>query len=708
MYLRRYSLYLAILISLALNFGCGQEKQSTDTQVVHAFVNVNMVTMDKERIVENQTVIVRGERIESVGDSGNVETPSDEIVINCAGKYLMPGLVDMHAHVEHEDALILFLANGVTTIRNMWGTPSHLVWKDRIQKGEIIGPTIYTAGPVIDGPPGVWDGSIVLDNPADVEQLVLKHIEQGYDYLKVYYLKKEVFKALIAAAKRYDIPVIGHVSDDVGIEGVLASGQYTIEHLDGYSKMLEADDSPFRSDTFDYHSYIMTWNHIDESKMPAAAALTKSSGVWNCPTLVVYQRNASPAQADSLYALPEMQYMDPVSLASWDPATYFVTMNLTAEEWEADHMAYLVLTRFTGYLHKAGARLLLGTDTPNPFVVPGFSIQTELQNFIKAGMTPYEAIKTGTYNAAECLGELDHSGTIAAGKRADLILLNENPLEDVGNITDRVGVMARGRWFSEEELQGRLEQIAASYRPPPDRFDSVAEIDSRGSLIQESRYKLKYNGIPFGEERYCLYALDGDSYELISQTVTDRPYSTETTAKMTLDSAYRCNHIEYLNITSTGSNSLTFIRDNDSLQIKGELKGGAKIMEKKPISQDEFISPPRALVCVSDVPIVASYLQLSKQFEKMEIGDSLAVKKASLQLVLPFGVVEETFSVKRHPDSEQQFNGEIIPIRVFSCIISLPHMEVHSTLSADLKGRVVSLEIEQQIGNLSFHLAGIE
>lgn len=694
---------ITILVTLSVIPCNGQEKQAAGNPNSFAFINVNVVPMDQERIIGNQTVVIKGERIESIGLSDDIEVPSEALIINGVGKYLMPGLVDMHVHIEHEDALALFIANGVTTVRNMWGTSAHLVWKERISQGEIVGPTIYTAGPIIDGPPGIWNSSLVLDQPERAEQLVAEQKAMGYDFIKVYYLEKEPFNALIAAASKYDMPVIGHASDDVGMEGVLASGQHTIEHLDGYWKMLEADDSPYRSNTFDYHSYLMTWNHIDEKKMPAAASLTESSGVWNCATLVVYQRNASPAEAESLYALPEMRYMDQVSRASWDPTRYFATKFMTEEEWAADHKTYPTLTKFTGYLHRAGARLLLGTDTPNPFVVPGFSIHTELQNFVKAGMSPYEAIKTGTYNAADCLAKLDKFGTVAVGKRADLILLNENPLEDVANIAHRAGVMVRGRWFSEAELQKNLEKIVASYTPPPNRFAHLPPIDSRAELVLKRQYELKYNDIPFGEERYVMYSLDNGTHELISQTVTDRPYLTKTTATMLLDSSFFCNDIEYVCETSTGNNQVRLVRSNDLLKITGTLKGGAQIKKQKPISDGEILSPPRVSVCVSSVPIIASYLQLNRHLQSMEVGDSLEIRNASFQLVLPFEISEESFIVKREADAKKQVGSSIIPIRVYSFDIASSDNSIHTTLSTDLEGQIVSLEIEQQIGILSFN-----
>jgi len=703
MMLKKTRVFYLLFISSFFLIHCQSDSTRSIPGTV-AFLDVNVVPMDSERILEHQTVIIRNGKIETIGSFQEIEIPGNATQIDGSGRYLMPGLVDMHAHIEHEDAMILFLANGVTTVRNLWGCPKHLTWKKRILMGELTGPSIYTAGTLVDGPPGSWDDSIILENPEDAEKFVIDQKEKGYDFIKVYYLKKEPFYALLAAAHEHNIPVIGHVSDDVGLEDVLTSGQYSIEHLDGYWMSLESDNSPFRGKYVDSHSYLMKWNYIDETKMPDVAALTKSSGIWNCPTLVVYQRDASPAEADSFYALPEMKYMDPVSLASWDPTTYFMTMNRTDEEWEAIGKEFPVLIKLTGHLHKAGAKILLGTDTPNPFVVPGFSVHTELQNFIKAGMSPYEAIKTGTYNAAECLASLDKFGTVQTGKQADLILLEDNPLEDVKNVTCRCGVMVRGQWFSEDDLQDKLEKIASSYLAPRERFTDIPPIASENEQVAQGNYVLAYNDVPFGEERYALFANTDGTYELISQTITDRPFAAKTITRVQLDSLYQCVDIAYENETSTGQNLLRYTRLNELLKIEGILEGNERILKEATASAEELISPPTAAVCVSSVPVFSSYVQFTEKLRTLSVGDSLMVVNKSLQLHFPFNILEESIKIRRLNDSERSYSDDAIPVRVYEFIASSPNVEINSVLSTDLNGHLVVLEIEQQIGILSFTL----
>ena len=316
-------------------------------------------------------------------------------------------------------------------------------------------------------------------------------------------------------------------------------------------------------------------------------------------------------------------------------------------------------------------------------------------------MSPYEALKTGTYNAAECLSALDEFGTVAPNRRADLVLLENNPLEDIKNLTKRAGVMVRGRWFSEEDLQRRLEEIVSSYT-------GVIRIESKGELVLSAHYDLLYNGIPFGEERFELFDLDSNRYELISQTVTDRPYYTQTSVRMTLDGSFMCDHIEYLNETSTGDNSLELDRKGDSLHVRGTLKGDLILDKRRPLDQRMFMNPPRAGVCVSDVPVMAAFLPLGRILANVSMDDSLKAQSVSQQLSLPYDLIEETIAIRRTPDSVKLEDDEGGNLRMFSYDILLPHAAIHSELATDEEGTVVSLKVEQQIGILSIQLVSME
>ncbi len=413
---------------------------------VIAFVNVNVVPMDSERIVPAQTVVVRADRISKVGPFDTTEIPEGAVQIDGSDKYLMPGLVDMHVHLQDEHHLTLFIANGVTAVRNMWGSKLHLKLREQIKKGELIGPTIYTTGPLIDGNPPIWPESTVVETPEQAAQVVAEHKKAGYDFIKVYNrLSLECYDAIIEAAVKYETPVVGHVPSAVGLEHALAARQYSVEHLSGYGDFLRTEESS-------------SWVQIDEAKIQHIAQATREAGTFNCTTLVVNEKMMmSSGDVEQELKRLHMKYISPLQKQMW--------FSLWPKRTEDPNRSrkFSNMKRMTKSLHDAGARILLGSDTPNPYVVPGFSLHEELQNLVDAGLTPYEAIKAGTYDAAEFLGELDEFGTISTGLRADLVLVEDNPLEDIGNLARRVGVMARGHWFPQSELRAMLDKLAVKY-----------------------------------------------------------------------------------------------------------------------------------------------------------------------------------------------------------------------------------------------------
>lgn len=421
------------------------------------FENVNVVPMDQEQILENQTVIVLDGIITEISDSYAVEVPPDALRIPGDGRYLIPGLTDMHVHVKDENELLLFAANGVTTIRNMWGGagalrlmgfPDHLVWREQIENGEMFGPTLYTSGPILEGPPKTMPLMEVYDNPEAAAEEVRYQAAQGYDFIKVYdYPDQLTYIAIVQTANEYGLPVVGHTPKDVGLEGVLTSGQLTIEHLSGF----------IDNDTGEYI--------ISESALAAYAQRTKDAEVWICPTIAVYQMHVPNKELHLLEDRPEMAYISPMMKLTWQYFSRPGSMSNITYQGDYPARIHEMFISTTQILHENGVRFILGTDSDNPYLVPGFSLLDELDYLVEAGFTPYEALETGTRNPAEALGNLDQFGTIEIGKRADLILLEDNPLSDIKNIRNRAGVMLRGQWYSEAQLQNMLQGLVDSYIP---------------------------------------------------------------------------------------------------------------------------------------------------------------------------------------------------------------------------------------------------
>lgn len=431
---------------------------ATQDEVV-AFVHAAVVPMDTERVLEDHTLVVRGGRIAELRPAAEVAVPEGATVVDAAGRYLLPGLVDMHVHTWMESELTAFLASGVTTVRNMFGAPLHLAWRDEIAAGERLGPTIYTAGPIVDGEPPIWPGSRVIETAEDARAAVAEHVEAGYDFVKVYSLvPAEAYAALVEAADEAGLPVMGHVPVSVGVEAALDAGQHTIEHLTGYQTWIEAEDSPVRDEP-GLTSRMAAWQHLDEERLRAAAVRSRESGVWNCVTLVVMDKFLPADAIEAEFERPYLRAVHPMTRGQWrSMAPMRAPLAEVAREGRAGRL------RMTRELHEAGARLVLGTDSGNPFVVAGVAVHEELGNLVEAGLSPFEALAAATRDAAACLGAEDEFGTLAPGLRADLVLLEENPLEDVARADRRIGVMVRGRWLPDEELQQRLEELTGGRR----------------------------------------------------------------------------------------------------------------------------------------------------------------------------------------------------------------------------------------------------
>ena len=454
-------LVLAALSTFAVH-GAAQNAGAGAQQRAFAITNVNVVPFDRERVLAGQTVIVRDGRIAEIGPAEKTKVPAGTTEIDGRGKYLMPGLADMHVHLfpgTGNDDLAnqqfqLFLANGVTTIRNMIGKPEHVQLRDRVAKGELLGPTIFTAGPPLLGNN--------VPTPEAAELAVTEQKKAGYDLLKLHEgLSPETYAAIVATAKRVGIPFAGHVTATVGLKRALDAQQNSIEHLDGYLQAMVADNSPVKPG----NSQVVlgpVLQHIDESKLSTLAATTRKASVWNDPTLTLFKLVVSDAKPEEYLSWPEMQYI-PAKMREGFAKQKQSTLGDPAPAAERQRYIELRNKVLVG-LHAAGAKLLIGPDSPQFFLVPGFATHRELQSFVDAGLTPYQALEAATRNPGEYFAETMKTkrdfGTVEAGLRANLLLLDANPLQSVANLSKRAGVMVRGRWLPQNELSKMLENVA--------------------------------------------------------------------------------------------------------------------------------------------------------------------------------------------------------------------------------------------------------
>jgi imidazolonepropionase-like amidohydrolase len=425
------------------------------------FVDVTVIPMDRERTLPNQTVVVRGDRIVEIGPAARVKVPEGSVQVDGRGKYLIPGLAEMHAHIPGgqapdsvvERTLFLYVSGGITTIRGMLGHPRHLELRARVARGDLLSPTIYTSGPSFSG------------NSITTPEAAVKAVEAqkaaGYDLLKIHPgLTRPVFDSMVAAARRVGIPFAGHVPEEVGLARAIEARYATIEHLDGYLEAMLRTGAPVGSSESAFFGMNLG-EHLDESKLAGLVRATKDAGVWNVPTQVLMESLALPVTAEELTRRPEMRYVGAQTRTQWTEAKATMLQETGSTPASARKMIE-VRRQLIKALHDAGAGLLLGSDAPQVWNVPGFSTHRELESLVAAGLTPYQALETGTRNVAAYLGTSKETGTIESGKRADLILLDADPLADIRNTTKRAGVMVRGRWLPQAEIGKRLDAAARS------------------------------------------------------------------------------------------------------------------------------------------------------------------------------------------------------------------------------------------------------
>ena len=435
----------ALLVSsVVFLIACGAAAASKPV----AFVDVNVVPMDAEGILEHQTVVIRGDRIAQIGRIEDVAVPAGSMRIDGRGKFLMPGLADMHVHIRTRNELILYVANGVTTVFNLNGSPVDLLWRAKTATGALLGPTIYTCGPKFDR---------ARTAEESVREVDAQHAA-GYDAIKIYAgVSKAEYPALLARARQRGMFVVGHVPREVGFEGTLAAGQ-ALEHAEEYVYT-------FFNDTLDIDKL-----QFDESRIPEAVAITRRSGIWFTPTLVTYDQIVQ--QADDLTAFlqrPEMRFIGPGVRERISPANNIYKRGFTAAQVPRLKQNLAFQKKLVRALHQAGVPMLAGTDAMGIGTVGGFSLLEELENFVECGFTPYEALRAATTDSAGFFYATSEFGAVRRGLRADLILLTGNPLADIANVSRRAGVMVRGRWLTESELQTALAALPSEYQKE-DRF----------------------------------------------------------------------------------------------------------------------------------------------------------------------------------------------------------------------------------------------
>ncbi len=449
------------LILTTLLAACGPGAAAPGTV---AFVDVSVLPMDREVVLAGQTVVVVDGVITEVGPSGQVVVGTGATIVDGAGRYLMPGLAEMHAHVPPgenppreavEDILFLYVANGITTIRGMLGSPYQIPLADELERNEVLGPTFYVAAPSLNGNSA--------PTPEAAERLIRAHAAAGYDLQKIHPgVPLPAWDRMVQVAAEVGLTFGGHVPADVGLTHAMVTGMSTVDHLDGYVQAVAPAGvtSQVNAGQINLRGLLQG---VDQQRIDEIVQLTIDEDVYVVPTMYLWENLYGTSDPEPFLSQPEMRYVSAAQRQAWRQQASGGPQGRPEELQAFFELRKQILKR----LADAGAGILMGTDSPQLFNVPGFALYREIAVMADAGMTNYQVLQSGTVNVGRYVRDhlgIDHAfGTVAPGQRADLVLLGSNPLDDLGNLTDRVGVMVRGRWLPRAELDAGLEALAAKH-----------------------------------------------------------------------------------------------------------------------------------------------------------------------------------------------------------------------------------------------------
>jgi imidazolonepropionase-like amidohydrolase len=418
---------------------------------------------------------VRNGVITEIGDVKRIKIPAGAQRIDGAGKFLIPGLTDMHVHLFTddefpdelaEDELRIMIAYGVTTIRLMTGTPEQLLLRRKSAAEEIVAPAIYAASPQFTGRKST--NAHVVTTEAEARAAVSKSKQEGYDFIKVTtYLKPEVYEAIVNEAAKQNIRVVGHAdSRTVGLTRALKAKQQ-IEHLDSYLEALLPESSPIKGSVSDIYLYNpKNWesiDYLDESKIPEIARQTVSSNPFVVPTLHLFKFTFGKGRSEeSFMAQPDIRFYPKKVVDLWMGVSKKYLSTAAPIEKREKYIG--IRNKLVKAIYDAGGHVMAGSDTPEWLMLYGHTLHLELVDLRDAGLSNYAALEAATRNPALFFGTLNKTGTIEKGKRADLVLLEANPLDDIANTQKRAGVMLNGKYYQQSEMNKWLDEIAPRFQ----------------------------------------------------------------------------------------------------------------------------------------------------------------------------------------------------------------------------------------------------
>lgn len=463
-------LFLAIL----LIFGCQKELQGD-----LIIKNVNIINVKTGDINSAMDVVIIADSIADIVEHRNNTFNAPEI-IDGENKYLIPGLWDMHTHTwwGYKDFFPLLIANGVTGIREMFGDLESVKRiRSEIENGEIVGPMMYSSGPIVDGKPAMWPGSSEADTPEKGREIVRQHKEAGADFIKVYsFLDKDVYMAIADECKKQGIAFSGHIPTKVTLEEAIDAGHHSIEHFYGILEFMSSKREHFykhkngviNDPSLERYPDQLAFlaRTYDSNNLDSIVTVLQGNNAWVSPTSTV-NRSFANINDPKFRNDKRIDYMPDYAINDWDPKKDFRLKNATDQDFENERLWYKKTLSIYKPMLDNGVRFLAGTDYPNPYTFPGFGIHDELQIFVEdAGFSPLEALQTATINPAIFMEQENEFGTIEVGLLASMVLLDKNPLENVNNTRSVNAVIVSGQYFDGHQLREDIEKIAAHNRLP--------------------------------------------------------------------------------------------------------------------------------------------------------------------------------------------------------------------------------------------------
>jgi len=554
-----------ILWLLVCACAASRPTQPRSQEAAVAVVDVNVITMAQPDILPRQTVLIANGLIKALGPANAVTVPAGARQIDGTGKYLVPGFIDAYSHVDGEFTLLPYLANGVTTVRNTaGGYPRHLAIRDRISRGELLGPRVLTTGGAIVSTPANFDTTRAIDSAEEAEGVVVELHRLGFDGVMVYgRIGVDAHRGVMSAARRLGFPVTGHQSINLKPAQVAHSGQRSVENLVSLISL-------------------QTGEGLRGEAAERAADAYRDGGVYCIPTLTVHRVRGR----FQLASAEEDRYFPPLVRG---------TPTLGARFGPQASYQYGGAPNLVSIFHARGVKIVLGTDAGYPGVHQGFSLHGpygELQNLLGAGLTPFEVLRAATVNGAEFLGLAQRVGTIAAGKAADLVLLEANPLEDLANAHRIAAVAVGGRWFQTAELRSLLEAQAGTYERPTDRFTGLHPLPIAGSVFS-GLYELRGNHeVVIGEERVALQRSEKGCRTLTSQASLDPYHSTKTEFAVKLCNQARVEQIELTRQGPEGKARLQMVRERGQAVISGTRPYYGNISFTEPVADTTLLGGP--------------------------------------------------------------------------------------------------------------------